>query len=354
VATFRGTDVDEAATAAEVARAAGAHPVFLDVDQDVALADFDRVLDDFEEPFTHFPAGPWFIYRELRQHGVVVSLDGHGADELIGGYRGPDYFAMRDAPSIWRHPIRSARTAWRSSELLDEIVRPVTATDRTSHTLRTLARYHPDLEHGRHRLKRIAGRTGLPGLGGSAALLRPGRLNDPEGFAAPASNDDLPSDWDEANREFYRLFHVTVLPSLLRNFDRLSMAHGVEVRMPFMDWRLVTYSMSLPSHFKLADGFTKLVAREAMAGLMPDSVRLSKRKIGFGAPMPEWLNGPLADWARDTAASTAAQKHAVIDGKRLSRFVEARCRDRSWSWRTTSAAWAALHLLHFESRLRSA
>ena len=66
-------------------------------------------------------------------------------------------------------------------------------------------------------------------------------------------------------RRLYRMFHSTVLPTILRNFDRLSMAHGVEVRMPFMDWRLVTYTMALPESSKSADGYTKAVARRAMA-----------------------------------------------------------------------------------------
>jgi asparagine synthase (glutamine-hydrolysing) len=354
VATFRGTPVDESITAAEVIAATGAEGVYLDVDASSALAEFERVLDDFEEPFTHFPAGPWFIYREVRRHGIVVSLDGHGADELIGGYKAADYFVMRDAPSLWRHPIDSARLAWNSGAALDEVIRPTTTLDRTAHALRALARYHPDLARSRHRLKQYAGRTASVRLAGAAALLRPGRLQDAEGFAPAAASDVLPAHWDEANREFYRLFHVSVLPALLRNFDRLSMAHGVEVRMPFMDWRLVTYAMSLPSRFKLDDGFTKLVAREALAGILPDSIRLSRRKIGFGSPMPQWLNGPLAEWALDMAASQLSRTHQVIDGARLLKLVTARVKAQSWDWSTTPAAWQALHLLHFESRLRSA
>ncbi|MDU0814777.1 asparagine synthase-related protein, partial [Bacillus siamensis] len=81
--------------------------------------------------------------------------------------------------------------------------------------------------------------------------------------------------------------HSTTLPTILRNFDRLSMAHGIEVRMPFMDWRLVTYTMALPETSKSADGMTKVVARQAMANLMPESIRTARRKVGFNSPMPE-------------------------------------------------------------------
>ena len=103
-------------------------------------------------------------------------------------------------------------------------------------------------------------------------------------------------EWGALNRRLYRMFHSTVLPTILRNFDRASMAHGVEVRMPFMDWRLVTYTMALPDASKSSDGYTKMVARQAMRGRMPESIRMGRRKVGFNSPMPEWLNGPLSGW----------------------------------------------------------
>ena len=114
-----------------------------------------------------------------------------------------------------------------------------------------------------------------------------------------AENDELTDTWGALNRRLYRMFHSTTLPTILRNFDRLSMAHGIEVRMPFMDWRLVTYTMALPETSKSADGMTKVVARQAMANLMPESIRTARRKVGFNSPMPEWLNGPLAGWTAE-------------------------------------------------------
>ena len=80
-------------------------------------------------------------------------------------------------------------------------------------------------------------------------------------------------------------FHGSILPTLLCNFDRASMTHGIEVRMPFMDWRLVTYSFALPETSKIGGGYTKRVLREAMRGLLPEPIRLRTKKIGFVAPM---------------------------------------------------------------------
>ena len=76
-------------------------------------------------------------------------------------------------------------------------------------------------------------------------FLRGGLRDIPAQLPLVGDDDVLPRDWGSLNRRLYRMFHSTVLPTILRNFDRLSMAHGIEVRMPFMDWRLVTYTMAL-------------------------------------------------------------------------------------------------------------
>ena len=71
------------------------------------------------------------------------------------------------------------------------------------------------------------------------------------------------------------------------------MASGVEIRMPFMDHRIVTYCFSLPWTSKVGGGYTKRILRDAMKGIVPDEVRLRRDKIGWNAPMHEWLSGPL-------------------------------------------------------------
>src|SRR5204863_6378428 len=118
-------------------------------------------------------------------------------------------------------------------------------------------------------------------------FLRGGLRDLPARFPLTAEDDVLPREWGGLNKRLYRMFHSTVLPTILRNFDRLSMAHGVEVRMPFMDWRLVTYTMALPETCKFSDGYSKAIARQAMANLMPESIRMGRRKVGFNSPMPE-------------------------------------------------------------------
>jgi asparagine synthase (glutamine-hydrolysing) len=125
------------------------------------------------------------------------------------------------------------------------------------------------------------------------------------------------------------------------------MAHGIEVRMPFMDWHLVSFIMSLPDTSKVGGGRTKRVAREAMKGRMPESIRDQTLKIGFQSPLPEWLNGPLQDWGRDLVASQG-WNHSFLNLRAFDHYFRQHCRQRTWTWSNCATAWTVLGYLWFE------
>lgn len=337
VATFPGASNDERVQAEEAIRFAGIQARFMPVTESDALLNIHKILMDFDDVYIGLPTPVWLIYRELRKAKVVVSLDGHGADELMGGYEQMDYMTFHDAPSLLFSPIRNMRLMKEHMTSLSSDGKGLLDTLTTTGMSALL--YHPDLAF----LRRIM-RSICPDQEG--AFLRRNVRFPHDDFIAPPSNDKLPSHWGEINRMLYPMFHSSILPTILRNFDRLSMAHGVEVRMPFMDWRLVTFVFSLPDSSKLGDGFTKRVARLGMAGKMPDSIRLSKTKIGFNSPLPEWLNGPLQPWVNGFL--TKSKEHELIDLPRFQRFLKENMDKRSWAWPNTVTAWRLLHFLWFE------
>jgi asparagine synthase (glutamine-hydrolysing) len=93
----------------------------------------------------------------------------------------------------------------------------------------------------------------------------------------------------------------TSLPALLRYEDRNSMAFGIEARTPFLDVRLVEAAVALPATQLICDGWTKAILREAMKGLLPESVRLRRDKLGFATPETRWL-GEIAPRIREWLA----------------------------------------------------
>ncbi|MBR0694871.1 asparagine synthase (glutamine-hydrolyzing) [Bradyrhizobium lablabi] len=304
VATFPGAINDERPMAEEAAAWAEVAPTFLEIGRSDALTDLDQILDDNDDVYIGLPSAAWLIYRELRRQNVTVSLDGHGADELMGAY------LQEGKSGAFR--IRNAAAAL------------------TSHS--TLARRGVDLLRAL-----MIQRQGH-------YFLRGGLAGVPAQLPLVAEDDVLPREWGALNRRLYRMFHSTVLPTILRNFDRLSMAHGIEVRMPFMDWRLVTYTMALPETSKSADGATKVVARRAMANLMPESIRTARRKVGFNSPMPEWLNGPLADWTAGLLDRRVPAFTELVDETRLRETVGRLTAAQSWDWETVGRIWPYLNM----------
>ena len=182
-------------------------------------------------------------------------------------------------------------------------------------------------------------------------FLRGGLSASPAEFQLVGDGDALPGEWGGLNRRLYRMFHGTVLPTLLRNFDRVSMAHGVEVRMPFMDWRLVTYTMALPETSKSSDGYTKMVARRAMEGRMPEAIRMGRRKVGLNSPMPEWLNGPLAGWVAVLMDRDVPAFAELVDEASLGKAVERLTASKRWDWETVGRLWPYLNMKWMLARL---
>lgn len=304
VATFPGASNDERPMAEQAAAWAHVAPSFLEIGRADALADLDRILDDNDDVYIGLPSAPWLIYRELRRQNVTVSLDGHGADELMGAY------FQEGQSAAFR--IRNAAAALASRSRLAQ----------------------RGIDFLRAQMIRRQGHYFL--RGGLAAMPAP--------LPLVAEDDALPSAWGALNRRLYRMFHSTTLPTILRNFDRLSMAHGIEVRMPFMDWRLVTYTMALPETSKSADGITKVVARQAMANLMPESIRTARRKVGFNSPMPEWLNGPLAGWTNDLLHRNVPAFAEFVDEAPLRKAVGDLTASRSWDWESVGRIWPYLNM----------
>jgi asparagine synthase (glutamine-hydrolysing) len=304
VASFPGMSIDERPSAEEAAAYAGVVPTIFNIGRDDAMRELDKILDDLDDIYISIPTAPWLIYQRLRMHRVLVTLDGHGADELMGGYR--------QQGSSFSFNLRN---------LLAGLTSIIPTLALYKDILKMLYMQCQGLYFLRSSLKHLPGPLVLQG-----------------------DDDQLPLNWGVLNRRLYRMFHGTVLPTILRNFDRLSMAHGVEVRMPFMDWRLVCYTIALPDSSKNGGGYTKLIARRAMVGRMPESIRMNKRKIGFNSPMPEWLNGALAGWVKDIIECKNSAFSELVDEKKLNRVVGMLGKNQSWNWETVGRIWPYINL----------
>lgn len=314
VASFPGLDNDELPYAQMAARWAGVTPTILGFGEEDALSDIQQALWSLDDVYIGLPTVIWQLYREMRRNEVLVSLDGHGADELMGGYRQAGKGLM-----FWLRNLLARFAAPGSTWAVQ--------SDRAR--LLVLKQRHELFVRGE--ISRL-----------------------PPPLSVSGERDVLPEQWGGMGRRLYRMFSGTVLPTILRNFDRLSMAHGVEVRMPFLDWRLVTYTMALPDESKNNGGFTKFVARQAMRGKMPEPIRTQRRKVGFNSPMPRWLNGPLRPWVDQLLAARVPEFEELVDEHALSEKVKVLAGSGAWTWESVGRIWPYLHLKWLLNRLSAA
>lgn len=325
VACFPGTNLDEERYAREVVETFHLKPHYYAIDEREALSNLESVIFAYESIYWVPLVGPWSIYREMRAHGVVVSLDGHGADELLGGYH---FFIERELQALLTGRFKLSRYRdlkrtladlsggsaeslqiglWGDMRLVARQALGRTRLWQIASRLRAALRAAAD---GNRELMQSLGEQSLLAPLGSAPRLYDEARDTRYGELSPLS------------RALQLWFHDSVLPTLLRNYDRASMANGVEVRMPFMDWRLVAYAFGLPDESKIGHGYTKRVLRAAMSGLLPESIRLRTNKIGFTSPLDQWMRGALREWVMDCVADQAFQQSLVWNGGSVRKAVD--------------------------------
>ena len=274
VASFPGTTLDETKHARTVTDYLGIGANFVNIDP---LKDLDSVFEKtylFEEIF-YAPVIPFVqLYGNIRENKVTVSIDGHGADELFAGYP----FDM-------------------DSALIDTL---------------------PKLGEFRKVLEAINNSTGKGRGDGFNNKLKYALLNKYPSLRKFAKNAHITAKqegYDHLNSTLLQSTFKTVLPTLLRNYDRYAMMNSVEIRMPFLDYRIVEFAFAIPYSSKIRNGFGKAIVRDALEDIMPKEIVRRKDKIGFNAPVNNWMNAGLKDWINALIHSNEFKHSQLIDSK---------------------------------------
>ena len=109
----------------------------------------------------------------------------------------------------------------------------------------------------------------------------------------------------------------TLLPALLHVEDRVSMAHGLESRVPFLDHPIVELAAKMPPNVKFKDGNLKHILRKAVRPFIPESIYDRKDKMGFPTPLSEWMRGPAKSFIMDIFASEKAKNRDLVDNEAI-------------------------------------
>lgn len=222
-------------------------------------------------------ASQYAVMRLARSNGISVLLDGQGSDELTGGYRHAQYRYFADLLrsgklGLLSRDIKQVLREKSVGEMLDITGKSILSTLLPESRLYDLEFRHYRKEPFSQELIATEAANRTNPLLGRIADLPQGRLTS----------------------FLYNMIYSTSLQTLLHYEDRMSMAHSVESRVPFLDHRLVEFAMSLPSTYKIKPPAGKVVHRAAMNGIVPESIAKRKDKAIFGAPFHSvWMRREL-------------------------------------------------------------
>ncbi|HXB57841.1 MAG TPA: asparagine synthase (glutamine-hydrolyzing) [Vicinamibacteria bacterium] len=303
-----GKEYDETPHARTVAEAFGTdHTEF--VVEPKALELIDRLVWHHDGPFGDSSAVPTYLLSELTRTRVTVALNGDGGDEVFAGYLRLYGGALSE---------RIPRPIFRGlAAVLGLLPEP---RDRR-HPLRFAKRF---VEAGRFPLLERYLRWNAYFPNDLTELLRPEyqRFCDPE-LVRASFRAGLDGEGSTLARLLHLNFKTYLLDDLLVKIDRMSMAHGLEARSPFLDTALVEFGAALPDRLRMRWGRGKLLLRRAMKDILPPSI-LARGKMGFGAPLGAWfrndLNGlveerlldpgsPLYDYLRPDPVTRLVRSH---------------------------------------------
>jgi asparagine synthase (glutamine-hydrolysing) len=306
---FAERSYNELAEARVVARAFGTDHHELVVRPDAATL-LPALVRSFDEPFADSSAIPVYCVSRLAREHVTVALSGEGGDEVFAGYL--TYRAYKVA-NLYRRLPRAA------TALLPALVRRLP----TSHRRVSFDYKAKRFVHG--------------------AFLSPADAHcwwklvfDPDARAALYTRDPSALDANRLYREAWercgadealtRLQHIDLsvyLPDdLLVKADRMSMATSLEVRVPFVDHRVVEFAAALPAGLKVHRLTTKYILKRAMAGTVPSRI-LAGKKRGFNVPIAGWLMRELRELMHDVLSEARIRRGGFFDPARVSALIRA-------------------------------
>jgi asparagine synthase (glutamine-hydrolysing) len=301
--TFRGlSEFDESPYARQVATLYGTEHHEFDLTPNLVEA-LPRIVWHADEPFAISSALPLYFLAQLARQHVKVVLTGDGGDEVFAGY-------------TWRHAdFQEGGPGRRWRRLARRLLRglagrrgPVEAVSKGSGArddryVRSFSCYQ-DSE--------------LDGLltGDAAERVR-------RAWAGNITQRyyDRFTSADELRRKLYTDLKSTLVSEMLTKVDRMTMASGLEARVPFLDHHLVEWAFQIPSGYKMRGREGKLVVKKAMERYLPSEL-LYRPKHGFNVPMPVWMRGELREFVQDSLSEETVKRRGLFRPDRVARLVQ--------------------------------
>lgn len=266
-AVFPGFEKDESSFAKQITDQFNLQQFTCNISADDMINDWEKLCYHQEEPFGSASIyAQYKVFELAKQHNIKVLMDGQGADETLAGYH--KYYKW-----YWQELFRN-RKLFRSKEL--KAAKELGVNEKFGFK-NIIAAYFPAFAtialENQYLLK---------------ALSHKDLTKDFVNLQSKEAYYTIP-DRFTLNGALYFNTCIHGLGELLRYADRNSMAHGREVRLPFLSHELVEFIFSLPANFKIRNGWTKWLLRTSMNQKLPDEIVWRKNKVGFEPPQKQWM-----------------------------------------------------------------
>ena len=288
-------DGNELADARLVAELFGTDHHELELSRAEQQVDMEQLVWFLDEPLADLSSLGFLALSELAAQHVTVALSGQGADELLGGYAKHQAASVAGMFRRLPRPLRQTVTtaAARGPSRVRRAARTLAAPGTVDRLLAMSGRLDPEL-------RRSLFRGPLAVLDGSTARRAV------QTRLGSVSDDPLPA-------TLYVDAQLALVDDMLHYFDRASMAHSLEVRVPFLDHHVVEYCSTVPAALKVRRLTTKYLLKRAAEGLVPDSI-INKRKVGFFA-------SSVDGWIRDRTDGLVGE-YLLGPSPRYSNFLD--------------------------------
>ena len=301
-----GEAFDESRYALALANHRGMRLHQIAISEEDFVRDIAKVIYHLDSPVAGPGSFPQYLVSKLTKHHVKVVLGGQGGDEIFGGY-------ARYLLAYWEQCIKGALDGTTASGNF------VVTYESIIPNLQTLREYKPLIQEfwadgifdpRDKRYFRLINRSNT-----FSDLVDWDRIGHPNSF------DEFKQIYwgDNVQKESYfdSMTHFdfkTLLPALLQVEDRMSMAHGVESRVPFLDHPLVELLATIPSNIKFQNGELKRLLRTCFADCLPRAILDRKDKMGFPVPLQIWLRqgGRVREFVQDIFASRQAREREYL------------------------------------------
>ncbi len=306
---FREKSFDESDRAQIVADQFGTDHTVHYLNFDDVIGDIDDIIDYFDEPYGDSSAIPSYYVAKLAKQRASVVLTGDCGDELFGGYEKymASYYAKR-----WQAIPKPLRRFIRWTTSL------VPITDRTKNILRQINKIFDFSE-----LRDFDLMYSYMSLGFTdaerEAILKGCYFSDTKPLIEPRYMHN--SAIDGLNKNMIGDVNVVLEGDMFPKGDRCGMMNSVEERIPFLSRKIVEYSLSLPSEFKIKGKRKKHILKEAYSELLPERI-VNFKKRGFAVPIEYWFCNELRDELLSLSATPFLEQQGVFEPAQIQRFVE--------------------------------